>query len=123
MRLFLLFLFITPSLIAQNLVLQGVNVIPVNSNTVVMACDVFIKGGKIEKIKPAGSLPYAKNYEVMDCKGKYVMPGLADMHTHFPDAESPIKLQEFLKLNFDFKLNNMPKKACLSESQKHLRVL
>lgn len=99
MRLFILFLFITPTLICQNLVLQGVNVIPVNSNTVIMGCDVFIKGGKIEKIKPAGSLPYAKYYAVIDCKGKYVMPGLADMHAHFPDDKSPIQLPEYLSLN------------------------
>ena len=99
MRLFILFILITPTLICQNLVLQGVNVIPVSSNTVMIGVDVFIKGGKIEKIKPAGSLPYVKNYEVIDCKGKYVMPGLADMHAHFPDNKSPIQLQEYLKLN------------------------
>ncbi len=99
MRLILLFLFSLQLSFSQNLVLQGVNVVPVNTNTIIKGCDVFIKGGKIEKIIPASSLPYAKNYTVVDCQNKYVMPGLADMHAHFPDEKSPIQLQEYLKLN------------------------
>lgn len=99
MRLSLLFLLIVQIGFSQHLVLQGVNIVPIHSNTVLAGYDVFIKGGVIEKIKPAGSLPYAKNYTVIDCKGKYIMPGLADMHAHFPDEKSSIQLQEYLKLN------------------------
>lgn len=99
MRLSLLFLLIVQVGFSQHLVLQGVNIVPIHTNTVLAGYDVFIKGGAIEKIKPAGSLPYAKNYTVIDCNGKYLMPGLADMHAHFPDEKSPIQLQEYLKLN------------------------
>lgn len=99
MRLFLFFLLSVQLSFSQHLILQGVNVIPVNTNTVIKGCDVFIKGGKIEKIIPASSMPYAKNYTIMDCRNKYLMPGLADMHAHFPDDKSPIQLQEYLKLN------------------------
>lgn len=99
MRL-LLFFFLTAHIAhSQHLVLQGVTVVPINSNTILPGCDVFIKGGFIEKIQPASSFPYDKKYKVMDCKGKYLMPGLADMHAHFPDEKSPIQLQEYLKLN------------------------
>jgi imidazolonepropionase-like amidohydrolase len=99
MRLFLFFLLGIQLSFSQNLVLQSVNVIPVNTNTVIKGCDVFIKDGKIEKIAPGRSAPYSKDYIVIDCHNKYVMPGLADMHAHFPDDKSPIQLQEYLKLN------------------------
>ncbi len=99
MRLIIFFTSLVQLSFSQHLVLQGVNIVPVNSNTILIGYDVFIKGSTIEKIKPAGSMPYAKNYRVIDCKGKYVMPGLADMHAHFPDDKSPIQLEEYLKLN------------------------
>lgn len=99
MRLILLFVFAFQLSFSQNLILQGVNVIPVTTNTVVKGCDVFIKDGIIEQISPASSKPYPKNYVVLDCNNQYVIPGLADMHAHFPDEKSPIQLQEYLKLN------------------------
>ncbi len=41
--------------------------------------DVFIKGGKISKI---GANLKASGAKVLDAKGKIVLPGLIDMHTH-----------------------------------------
>lgn len=99
MRLLLFFLLTAQIGLSQHLILQSVNIVPINSNTVLIGYDVFIKGGSIEKIKPTSSMLYAKNYTVIDCKGKYLMPGLVDMHAHFPDDKSPIQLQEYLKSN------------------------
>jgi len=99
MRLTFLLLVCAGRLFSQNLILQDVNIVPVTTNTVLKGYDVFIKGNKIEKINPTRSLPYAKNYTVINCTNKYVMPGMADMHAHFPDENSPIQLQEYLNLN------------------------
>ena len=99
MRFTILLLFFIHTALAQNLILTNVSVLPMTTNTTIANTTVFIKNGLIEKINTGSKDVLPKNYKVIDCKGKFLMPGLSDMHTHFPDAESPIKLQEFLKLN------------------------
>lgn len=99
MRPFLILCLCAQVVFSQNIILREVNVIPITTNTVLTAYDVYIKAGKIEKISPATSFPFPKNYTVIDCKGKYLIPGLADMHAHFPDDKSPIQLQDYLRLN------------------------
>lgn len=42
---------------------------------------VYIANGKIERIGKKGDA-IAKLYQVIDCEGKYLMPGLMDVHTH-----------------------------------------
>ncbi len=45
--------------------------------------NVLIKHGKIAGYVPAGELPEATN--VYDAQGKYVLPGIIDIHVHFRD--------------------------------------
>lgn len=52
----------------------------VNENTIVEA-DIFIRGGRIEKI--AKDLSSMKVLNVLDVKGKHVIPGMIDSHVHF----------------------------------------
>lgn len=99
MRLSFIFLFSIQFAFSQNLVLNNVSIIPMNTNTVINNMNVYISNGLIEKIVSADvKLPF-KDYKSVDGKGKFLMPGLADMHAHFPEANSPINLQDYLKLN------------------------
>ncbi|TDJ32408.1 MAG: amidohydrolase family protein [Gammaproteobacteria bacterium] len=42
---------------------------------------VFVKDGRIERIaKSSAAIP--SGYEVIDCEGNYLMPGMFDVHTH-----------------------------------------
>ncbi len=43
--------------------------------------DVAIKGGKIESVNKAGGKA-PSGYDIVDCKGLVVTPGLIDIHTH-----------------------------------------
>ena len=66
----------------KNYLFSNVNVITMQSPDILPAMDVFIKNGKIEKINPhqASEVP---GYIKIDATGKYLMPGLSDMHVHF----------------------------------------
>jgi imidazolonepropionase-like amidohydrolase len=43
---------------------------------------VLIRAGRIEAVGPAGSVTVPAGAQVIDARGKSVMPGLADMHVH-----------------------------------------
>lgn len=62
--------------------ITNVNVIPMSKDTVLANQTVIIKNGLIDKIGPEIS---ANNYEIVDAKGKFLSPGLIDMHVHVWD--------------------------------------
>ena len=52
--------------------------------------DILISHGKIEKI---GQIPEQKDFRVYDLSGKYIMPGLINMHVHLAGNGKPQKKQ------------------------------
>ena len=48
---------------------------------------VFVKGGKIERIGKNGET-IASTYQIIDCQGYYLMPGMMDAHTHLDNLAS-----------------------------------
>jgi hypothetical protein len=100
-KVILLFFFIAAIVDnAQNLIITNVNVIPIEGKeTLLKNQTVLIKEGKIENITPfKQEHTKDKSKTIIDGTGKYLMPGLADMHVHFPD-EKEMTLQQFFKLN------------------------
>jgi hypothetical protein len=61
----------------------GASVIPMNTEQVLADQTILIKDGLIEKVGTAKKTKVPRGYKVIDGKGKFVMPGLFDMHTHF----------------------------------------
>jgi len=57
---------------------------------------VVIKDGKI--VAMGTKVKYAKNALVIDGKGKYLMPGLAEMHAHVPPIDDIEPMKEVLFL-------------------------
>jgi imidazolonepropionase-like amidohydrolase len=53
---------------------------------------VIIHGGEIVSVSPAKASKTRAGAQVVDGTGKYLMPGLWDMHVHFRDAERDLKM-------------------------------
>jgi imidazolonepropionase-like amidohydrolase len=54
---------------------------------------VVIHNGRIEAVGPRSSVKIPKEADVVDAKGKFLLPGLWDMHAHFEQVEwGPIYL-------------------------------
>lgn len=68
---------------AANIVIIDVTVIPMNNKETLTNQTVLIENGKIKQIGKAGKIGIPKDAQIIDGKGKYLLPGFFDMHTHF----------------------------------------
>lgn len=73
--------------LASNILLDHVNVFQSSSATVLKDMQVEISNGKIAAVYPSSTAKNFKADSVIDCKGKFLMPGLWDMHGHFSKEE------------------------------------
>ncbi len=80
------------------LVIRGVNVIPMSREGVVPDQTVVIHGGSIESV---GSEPsqLPDDAVVVDGSGRYLMPGLAEMHAHVGSADINPRILSLFVLN------------------------
>lgn len=63
------------------LVITNVSVIPMTRDTVLRDHTVVIENGRIARVT-AGSVPVPAGATTIDGRGKFLIPGLADMHAH-----------------------------------------
>ncbi len=76
------------------LVFTGVNVISMVTDTVLKNKTVYIDDGMITGIKDSGR-PIDPAYDSVDAAGKYLMPGLTDMHVHISDEGDMLKFLRY----------------------------
>jgi hypothetical protein len=67
---------------APSLVFDGVTVVDVEQGKLVPTQRVVITGNRIQAMGDAGAVKIPKDAQVVDARGKYLIPGLWDMHTH-----------------------------------------
>jgi imidazolonepropionase-like amidohydrolase len=79
--------------------ITDVNVIPMTSETVLEQAVVLVRDGRIEAVGPADRVRVPAGVRRIDGRGRYLVPGLADMHTHLysddpatPDSLGPYEL-------------------------------
>ena len=73
---------------ASTYLIQNVNLIPMTEEAVFEDYSVLVDGSKISRIcSPAETCPTAAA-KIIDGTGKYLMPGLTDMHAHVEAASS-----------------------------------
>lgn len=70
-----------------------VNVIPADEERILERQTVIVRDGKIAEIGPSSEIRVPKGALRIDAKGKYLMPGLVDMHAHL---NSPKELPLYL---------------------------
>jgi imidazolonepropionase-like amidohydrolase/glyoxylase-like metal-dependent hydrolase (beta-lactamase superfamily II) len=77
-------------LVPGTFALTRVNVIPMTSDTVLHHMTVLVRDGRIVALGPSGKVRMPRGARTIDGRGKYLVPGLADMHAHlFSDADAP----------------------------------
>ncbi len=68
---------------SSTIVFKNVSVIPMDTETILKDYNVVIKDEKIVELGKSRKTKIPKNAKVINGKGKYLTPGLADMHVHF----------------------------------------
>jgi imidazolonepropionase-like amidohydrolase len=72
----------------------GVNVVPMDSERVVEGQTVLVEAGHIAAFGPSNDVPIPDGATRIDGAGKYLMPGLAEMHGHLPSPDMPETVTE-----------------------------
>ena len=68
---------------------SNVNVVPMTSEQVLADQTVLVQGGRITAVGPARSVRVPAGALRIDGRGKYLMPGLSEMHGHIPGQNVP----------------------------------
>ncbi|MEQ9412241.1 MAG: amidohydrolase family protein [Cyclobacteriaceae bacterium] len=79
-------------------VFKSVNVIPMDQERVLENQDVVVSMGKIVDIGESGQVTFNDDANIVDGSGKYLIPGLAEMHAHVPPIDDIEPMKEVLSL-------------------------
>ncbi|RAW00298.1 amidohydrolase family protein [Pseudochryseolinea flava] len=80
----------------REIVITNVNVVPMDTEKIIENQMVIIKDGKVTAIGP--KLKYGKHALVINGKGKFLMPGLAELHAHVPPVDNIDPMKDVLFL-------------------------
>jgi imidazolonepropionase-like amidohydrolase len=80
------------------IVFRNVTVIPMTKEAVIRNQDVLVKNGEIAAIGNTGTIKFKKDARIIEANGKYLIPGLAEMHAHVPPVDDIEPMKEVLKL-------------------------
>jgi hypothetical protein len=111
-----LLLILATAVNADELLIRNVTVIdPLQGN--VGSHDVHIRNGVIENLQPPSTVSGESRATIIDGTGKFMVPGLADMHVHLEHFQDPAILQQFLDFGITF-VRNMDGRPYLLEWRK-----
>jgi hypothetical protein len=78
---------------SEPIAIIGVDVLPMDRERVLRAQSVIVERGVITRIGPARTIRPPSGATIVDGTGKFLIPGLADMHVHLA---GPVELQRAL---------------------------
>lgn len=82
----------------HQLVFRSINVIPMDEERVLLNQDVVVGLGKIIAIGESGKVKFNDDAIIVDGSGKYLLPGLAEIHAHVPPIDDIKPMKEVLSL-------------------------
>ncbi len=82
------------SLAQAPVVFENVTVVPMDRDRVIERQTVVVRDGRIAEIGPAGKVRAPAGATRIEGRGKYLMPGLAEMHGHLPGPQTPPEVTE-----------------------------
>lgn len=103
----------------RDVVFSDVNIIPMDANRVVAGQTVITRNGKITVIGDTKKVKVPKDALVIDGKGKYLIPGLAEMHAHVPPIDDMEPMKDVLVL---FAVNGITTIRGMLGHPKHLEL-
>ncbi len=78
----------------------NVNVIPMTSETVLENQTVVIEGDEIILVTGSGNVDFDEEATIIDGKGKFLVPGLAEMHGHVPPTDPPANAPRYMTMDY-----------------------
>jgi len=69
---------------SHDLIIKDINILSMRDSMLLLKQSVLIQQGKIIRIDDFKNLRPVKGVQVISGRGKFLMPGLAEMHSHFP---------------------------------------
>src|SRR5262245_6336752 len=85
--IFILLTIVSPNLFAQDVkVITGATLIDGQGSAPLKDAAIVIEGSRIKQVGATDKIEIPKNATVIDARGKFVTPGLADMHNHLRDG-------------------------------------
>jgi imidazolonepropionase-like amidohydrolase len=80
----------------KDIVFIHVDILPMNKEKLIRDQTVVIRNGRIQSIKPSSNKKITGT--VIDGKGKFLMPGLGEMHAHIPPVNDIEPMKKVLTL-------------------------
>lgn len=78
-------------------IIESVNLLPMDRDTVLAGQTVVVREDRIVATGADGEVTVPSGASRIDGSGKYLMPGLAEMHGHIPPVEQPDSLGNWVK--------------------------
>ena len=87
---------LVPAAHGQTLAFENVNVVPMDRDRVLKRQTVIVREGRIAEIGPAARVKAPEGAVRVEAAGKFLIPGLAEMHGHLPSPDAPPQLVEHI---------------------------
>src|SRR5690606_29510820 len=75
-------------------VFVNVSVIPMDEERILEGHTVVVRNDRIEEVGPASEVMVPDGARVVDGEGRFLAPGLAEMHGHVPSPNAPAQFTD-----------------------------
>ncbi|MDW3645500.1 MAG: amidohydrolase family protein [Bacteroidia bacterium] len=78
-----------PNPIEESLLVKGVHIVDLEGDSLIQDQAIYIQNGQIVAVGKLDSIGEVNEAKVLNGEGKYVIPALWDMHTHWISSQAP----------------------------------